>query len=213
VSLGGQRGNPVFLNFWATWCGPCRQEMPSMQRLYRELGGQGLAMLAINEKESAAQVANFMRSYGLGFPALLDVDGRVSSAYRVWGLPTTFLIDGSGNIIGMKSGPRDWASLEVVQALRSLLPEKGNSAGVTGSLIMGPVAPLPTALRVKNQASSLHAQQDSQSELMAKLARGDDLVVLGNASGAGEAWYMIKTKSGVIGWIKANDVEDAAKTK
>jgi peroxiredoxin len=209
ASLGGQRGNLVFLNFWATWCGPCRQEMPSMERLYRELGGQGLTMLAVNEKESGAQVSNFMRNYGLSFPALLDVDGRVLAAYRVWGLPTTFLIDANGSIIGMKSGPKEWAAREVVDALRSLLGERGSVAGVAGSLLMGPVAQLPSGLRVKNPGSSLHAQQDSLSELITKLARGDELVVLGNASSAGEAWYMTRTKSGFIGWIKASDVEEA----
>jgi peroxiredoxin len=212
ISLSGYRGNLVFLNFWATWCGPCRQEMPSMERLYRELGGQGLAMLAVNEKESGAQVSNFMRSYGLSFPALLDVDGRVSSAYRVWGLPTTILIDGSGTIVGTRSGPKDWAAREVVAALRKLLGDTGNSA-VSASVIISPAEPLPAGLRVKTQDSSLHVQQDRQSELIAKLARGEDLVLLGKASGAGEVWYMIKAKSGAVGWIKASDVEDATKTK
>ena len=212
ISLSGYRGNLVFLNFWATWCGPCRQEMPSMERLYRELGGQGLAMLALNEKESGAQVSNFIKSYGLSFPALLDVDGRVLSAYRVWGLPTTILIDGSGTIVGTRSGPKDWASREVVAALRKLLGDTGNSA-VSASLIIGPAKPLPAGLRVKTQDSSLHVQQDTQSEVIAKLARGEDLALLGKASGAGEAWYMIKAKSGAVGWIKASDVEDATKTK
>ena len=184
-----------------------------MERLHRELGAQGLAMLAVNEKESSAQVSNFMRSYGLTFPALLDTDGRILAAYRVWGLPTTFLIDGSGSIIGMKSGPKEWTAPEVVAALKSVLGERGNSVGVTGSLIMGPVAALPSALRVKNPGSSLHAQQDTQSEVIAKLNRGEDLVVLGNASGAGEAWYMIKTKSGALGWIRASDVEETTKAK
>jgi peroxiredoxin len=213
ISLSGYRGNLVFLNFWATWCAPCRQEMPSMERLYKEFGGQGLAMLAVNEKESAAQVSNFMRSYGLSFPALLDVDGRASSSYRVWGLPTTFLIDSSSTIIGTRSGPKDWASREVMAAFRKLLGDTGNRAGVTGSLMMGPAEPLPGGLRVKTQGSSVHVQQDAQSELIAKLARGEDLVLLGKASGAGEVWYMVKAKSGAVGWIKANDVEEATKSK
>jgi peroxiredoxin len=213
VTLSGYRGNLVFLNFWATWCAPCRQEMPSMERLYKEFGGQGLAMLAVNERESAAQVSNFMRSYGLSFPALLDGDGRASSSYRVWGLPTTFLIDSSSTIIGIRSGPKDWASREVMAAFRKLLGDTGNIAGVRGSLIIGPAEPLPGGLRVKTPGSSVHLQQDAQSELIAKLARGEDLILLGKASGAGEVWYMIKTKSGAVGWIKANDVEEATKSK
>src|SRR5713226_1950431 len=213
VTLSGYQGNLVFLNFWATWCGPCRDEMPSMERLYRQIGGQGLAMLAVNEKESVAQVATFMRSHGLSFPALLDVDGKVSSAYRVWGLPTTYLIDGSGRIIGMKSGPRDWASREVVDAVRRLVGEGSNSTGVTGSLLAGPVEPLPAMLRMKSLGGSLYAQQDAQSEVVAQLGGGEDVVLLGKASGASGAWYMIKSKSGSVGWIKGNDVEEATKAK
>ncbi len=213
VTLSGYQGNLVFLNFWATWCGPCREEMPSMERLYRQIGGQGLVMLAVNEKESVAQVATFMRSHGLSFPALLDVDGKVSSAYRVWGLPTTYLIDGSGRIIGMKSGPRDWASREVVDAVRRLVGEGSNSTGVTGSLLAGPVEPLPAMLRVKSLGGSLYAQQDAQSEVVAQLGGGEDVVLLGKASGASGAWYMIKSKSGSVGWIKGNDVEEATKAK
>ena len=213
VTLSGYQGNLVFLNFWATWCGPCREEMPSMERLYRQIGGRGLVMLAVNEKESVAQVATFMRSHGLSFPALLDVDGKVSSAYRVWGLPTTYLIDGSGRIIGMKSGPRDWASREVVDAVRRLVGEGSNSTGVTGSLLAGPVEPLPAMLRVKSLGGSLYAQQDAQSEVVAQLGGGEDVVLLGKASGASGAWYMIKSKSGSVGWIKGNDVEEATKAK
>ena len=213
VTLSGYQGNLVFLNFWATWCGPCREEMPSMERLYRQIGGQGLAMLAVNEKESVAQVATFMRSHGLSFPALLDVDGEVSSAYRVWGLPTTYLIDGSGRIIGMKSGPRDWASREVVDAVRRLVGEGSNSTGVTGSLLAGPVEPLPAMLRVKSLGGSLYAQQDGQSEVVAQLGGGEDVVLLGKASGASGAWYMIKSKGGSVGWMKGNDVEEVTKAK
>jgi peroxiredoxin len=213
VTLSGYRGNLVFLNFWATWCGPCREEMPSMERLYRQLGGQGLAMLAVNEKESGAQVVKFMRSYGLSFPALLDSDGKVSSAYRVWGLPTTYLIDANGRVVGMKSGSKEWASREMVDAIKRLLGETSNSTGATGSLVAGPVEPLPAMLRVKSQVGGLYVQQDALSEIIAKLGREEEVVPMGKASGASEAWYMVKTKSGQIGWLKANDVEETTKTK
>ncbi len=213
VSLSGHRGNLVFLNFWATWCGPCRQEMPSMERLYQELGGQGLAMLAVNQKESGAQVANFMRSHQLSFAALLDSDGRVSSAYRVWGLPATYLIDGGGRIIGMQSGAKDWASRNMLAAFKSLLKNSASAAGVTASLMMGPVESLPASLRVKTQGGSLYAQQDAQAELVAKVGRGEEVVPMGKALSAGEAWYMIKNKSGAIGWMKGSDLEEAAKKR
>src|SRR5215470_6042583 len=70
VTLGSYRGSPVLLNFWATWCGPCREEMPSMERLHRQLGGQGLTLLAINQKESVAKVANFYEELWLDFPSV-----------------------------------------------------------------------------------------------------------------------------------------------
>ena len=213
VTLSGYRGNLVFLNFWATWCGPCRDEMASMERLYRQVRGQGFIMLAVNQKESVTKVANFMRSYGLSFPALLDMDGRVSSAYRVWGLPTTYLIDPAGHLIGMKSGPRDWASREIMDVVRRLGGEGGNSSGATGPLLSGPVEALPATLRVKSPGGSLHAQQDSQSEVIAQLGGGEDVSLLAKASGTGGVWYMIKSKNGAVGWIKANDFEETTKTK
>jgi thiol-disulfide isomerase/thioredoxin len=213
VSLGNYRGTLVLLNFWATWCGPCREEMPSMERLHRQVGGQGLALLAINERESVTRVANFMRSYGLSFPALLDLDGKVSAAYRVWGLPATYLIDAAGRLIGMKSGPRDWASREVVDVVRKLGGEGGNSTGVTAPLLMGPVEALPATLRVKPAGGSLHGQQDAQAEVVAQLGGGEDVALLGKASGTAGVWYMIKSKTGAMGWIKANDLEETAKTK
>src|SRR5215467_5171192 len=213
VTLGSYRGSPVLLNFWATWCGPCREEMPSMERLHRQLGGQGLTLLAINQKESVAKVANFMKSYGLTFPALLDMDGRVSSAYRVWGLPTTYLIDAAGRLIGMESGPRDWASREAIDVVRRLGGEGSNSTGATMSLLMGPVETLPASLRVKPAGGLLHGQQDAQSEFIAQLGSGEDVTLLGKASGAVGVWYMIKSKTGAVGWIKANDLEETTKTK
>ncbi|HWH76898.1 MAG TPA: TlpA disulfide reductase family protein, partial [Candidatus Binatus sp.] len=79
VSLSGYRGGMVLLNFWATWCVPCRDEMPSMETLSRNFGGQGFAILAVNQKESAAQVSKFMKTHGLNFSTPLDSDGRVNN--------------------------------------------------------------------------------------------------------------------------------------
>jgi cytochrome c biogenesis protein CcmG, thiol:disulfide interchange protein DsbE len=93
VSMSGYRGSMILLNFWATWCGPCRDEMPSMENLSRSFGGQGLAVVAINQKENAALVNKFMRTHGLNFTTPLDTDGRVAASYRVYGIPVTYLID------------------------------------------------------------------------------------------------------------------------
>ena len=179
ASLSGNRGNLILLNFWATWCGPCREEMPSMEQLSRSFGGQGFTVLAVNQRESAAQVERYMKTNGLNFRAPLDTDGRVSASYRVYGIPATYLIDAHGEAIGMKSGTRDWAAREVVDVFRKLIADGGGSGSVGGSMELEPAAPLPKTLRAKGTGVLLHGQQDAQSEIIGKLDRGDDLIALG----------------------------------
>jgi len=171
VRLASYRGSLVLLNFWATWCGPCRDEMPSMENLSRNFGGQGLTLLAINQKESAGKVTSYMRTHGLNFPTPLDSDGRVSAAYRVYGIPVTYMIDGGGNAIGMISGARDWATRDVVEVFRKLIRDGGGSAPVAGSLDLEPATPLPGALRAKGGALIVRSQQDPFSEPVAKYLR------------------------------------------
>ena len=125
IALAELRGKVVFLNFWATWCPPCRVEMPSMEQLHKELKDKGLAILAIDIGESPKQVARFMKEFRLTFPALLDVNSEVSSRYRVQGLPTTFLVDRNGSVIGAAVGARDWASRDGKALIRFLLDQKG----------------------------------------------------------------------------------------
>jgi len=121
VALATLKGQVVLLNFWATWCPPCREEMPSMERLHREFRGQGLALLGVNVEENPKQVARFVRDFQLTFPTLLDVDGEVTRLYRVRGLPATFLIDRTGRVVGHVIGARDWASPAARTLARSLL--------------------------------------------------------------------------------------------
>jgi len=212
ASLGGNRGNLTLLNFWATWCGPCREEMSSMEQLSRSFGGQGFTILAINQRESAAQVMRYMKAHGLNFRAPLDSDGRVAASYRVYGIPVTFLIDGNGQAIGMKSGSRDWAAREVVDVFRKLISDGGVGAA-SGSMDLEPATLLPKGLRAKGNGILVYAQQDAQSEVIGKLERGEALVPLGKVSGAGEFWYMVKNKSGAIGWVKGAEVEDTSVRK
>jgi thiol-disulfide isomerase/thioredoxin len=211
ASLSGNRGNLILLNFWATWCGPCREEMPSMEQLSRSFGGQGFTVLAVNQRESAAQVERYMKTNGLNFRAPLDTDGRVSASYRVYGIPATYLIDAHGQAIGMKSGTRDWAAREVVDVFRKLIADGGGSVG--GSMELEPAAPLPKTLRAKGTGGLVHGQQDPQSEIIGKFDRGDDLIALGKVSGAGEFWYMVKTKTGAIGWVRGAEVEELRSQK
>ena len=104
TSLSELWGSPVMLNFWATWCGPCRYEMPFIQQVYDEWSGKGLMILAIDLGESASTVKGFLRSNGYSFPVLLDTKGSVGGQYNVRGIPTTFLIDKDGIIQGIKIG-------------------------------------------------------------------------------------------------------------
>jgi cytochrome c biogenesis protein CcmG/thiol:disulfide interchange protein DsbE len=127
VTLSSLRGQVVFLNFWATWCLPCREEMPSIERLHRALGGQGLVVLAVDVDENPRLVAKFMKDFGLSFPALLDAGSEVSSRYGVrglLGLPTTMLVDRRGRIVGAAIGPRDWGSPTGQALILSLLEQK-----------------------------------------------------------------------------------------
>jgi len=120
-SLSALKGKIVFLNFWATWCGPCRDEMPSMEVLYKRFKDEGLEILAVNCQENQEDVLAFMKNYGLTFPALLDEDGRVNGAYGIQAIPTTFLIDREGRIILRLVGSINWDTEKIHDAIESLL--------------------------------------------------------------------------------------------
>jgi len=98
VSLGDLRGEPVLINFWATWCPPCRSEMPYIQEVYEEWVNRGLVVLAINIGESSSKVEEFRQSHGLSFAVLLDTKQDVAQRYNITGIPTTFFIDKDGII-------------------------------------------------------------------------------------------------------------------
>jgi peroxiredoxin len=120
-SLNALKGRVVLLNFWATWCPPCREEMPSMEALYRRLNRRGLELLAVDIQEQRGQVSAFTENYGLSFPMALDTAGRISGTYGVRGIPTTFIIDREGMIVAASVGGRDWNTPEVIAALEALL--------------------------------------------------------------------------------------------
>lgn len=120
VHLDDFRGKIVFLNFWTSWCPSCRTEMPSMERLHRKLFGKNFAMVTVNIKESASQVNNFFEEYNLTFTALLDTTGEVSTGFGIRAIPTTFILDKSGKIIGSITGPREWDSKKTVALFENL---------------------------------------------------------------------------------------------
>jgi len=98
LTLSELRGQVVVLNFWATWCPPCRSEMPAIEQVYRTYADRGLAVMAVNVQEAEQQTRAFVEGMGLTFPVLPDRDGSVSTRYQVTSLPTTFIVDRTGMI-------------------------------------------------------------------------------------------------------------------
>ena len=126
VQLADHKGKVVILNLWATWCGPCRVEMPGMENLYRQYRSQGLEILAVSlDKGSSDKVQTFADEYRLSFPVLLDSDGQVERQYHALTIPTTFVIDKKGMVVAEVDGAKNWESEETFKALEYLLKAKG----------------------------------------------------------------------------------------
>ena len=125
VRLADYKGKVVFLNIWATWCPPCREEMPSMEKLYKELKGEDFEILAVSIDASGAKaVAPFMKEYHLSFPVLLDPEGTIKTLYGTTGVPESFIIDKEGMIEQIIIGPMDWATPDVVRFFRDLIQKR-----------------------------------------------------------------------------------------
>ncbi len=113
-------GRVMVVNFWATWCPPCREEMPSMNRAWKKLKQHGIAMLGINVGEDVDTIFTFTGDYPVNFPILLDRDSSVIQAWPVRGLPTTFVVDKQGRIVYRVIGGREWDAPELVDMLIEL---------------------------------------------------------------------------------------------
>jgi len=122
IHLSQFRGKVILLNFWATWCGPCKKEMVPMEALYQQCKDSGFIVLAVSLDQGGVKVVKaFVEKRGLTFPVLIDTSGKAKSTYRITSLPTTFLIDRDGRLLGKSLGPRDWASEGAVALVESLL--------------------------------------------------------------------------------------------
>jgi len=121
VRLADYKGSVVLLNIWATWCPPCVEEMPSMEKLYQELEGEDFKILAVSIDVSGAKaVIPFMKKHRLSFAALTDNEGAIKSLYQTTGVPETFIIDKDGIIVEKIIGPRDWATPVAIRYFRDL---------------------------------------------------------------------------------------------
>ncbi|MEJ2345026.1 MAG: TlpA disulfide reductase family protein [Gammaproteobacteria bacterium] len=118
--LSDYRGKLVVLNFWATWCPPCRREMPSMERARRALKGDKIVILAVDVGEDEDTVFKFTADFPVRFPLLLDRKGKVVKEYPVVGLPTTYIINAKGYITHRAVGSRDWDAPAMLKRLRKL---------------------------------------------------------------------------------------------
>ena len=121
VTLADYRGKVLMVTFWATWCVPCRKEMPALEELQFKFGDRGLRVIGINFKEDEGKIRHFAKLLGLSFPLLLDITGSITKTYGVVAFPTTFLIGRDGKPISLAVGERDWLSDAAMALLDALL--------------------------------------------------------------------------------------------
>jgi thiol-disulfide isomerase/thioredoxin len=110
VTVSGLRGRPAVINFWASWCGPCRQEAPQLERFARSLHGRA-GFVGVDWSDGLSGARSFLSRYGWTFPVLRDSEGTAGEDYRLIGLPTTFVVDSRGRIVKTLSGPQTESSL------------------------------------------------------------------------------------------------------
>lgn len=123
IGLRGQRGRIVLINFWATWCKPCLDEMPAMERLYQALPRDDFELLAISVDEGSEEVSEFRDRLAITFPILLDPGQEIARRFQTRGFPESFLIDRDGALRGTYIGPKEWDSPLYVEALQALIDE------------------------------------------------------------------------------------------
>lgn len=121
VSLKDFRGRLLLLNFWASWCVPCREEMPAMERLYQKYREHGFVILGVNVKDDKKSAIAFVKELKITFPIAFDPAGEVGLLYGAWGLPATYFIDTKGIALARSWGPADWFSPRARELIEALL--------------------------------------------------------------------------------------------
>ncbi len=119
-TLSDYKGKTIIVNFWATWCPPCREELPSMNRAWKKVQSQNIAMLAINVGEDEDSIFSFTGDYPIDFTILLDTTGEEINQWPIKGLPSTFVVDPSGKIVYRAIGGREWDSDKLLNLVRAL---------------------------------------------------------------------------------------------
>lgn len=122
VQLADLKGKVVVVNFWATWCGPCKDEMPAFERLRQQLDPERFVLLTVTTDMQREGIKHFLANLHVQLPVLFDEDQDVSHAYMVRALPTTVFIDRKGVLMGRAVGPREWDAPKAVHALQGLMP-------------------------------------------------------------------------------------------
>ena len=123
LSLGALRGQIVLVNFWASWCGPCRKEMPILEQLNRQYRNKGVTLIGVNVEPDSAAATDWLKATPVSFPILFDVDSKVSKLYQVEGMPNTVILDRKGNVRYIHRGYQPGAENEYLDQIRALIRE------------------------------------------------------------------------------------------
>lgn len=160
VALGDYRDKFVLLNFWATWCAPCRKEMPALDNLHKELNHAGLEVVGVHVGPSLDSIKKFLNQVPVEFTILVDLNMELSN-WGVLGLPTTFLVSPEGRIIYRAVGEREWDSAEVVRFMTKVM--SGNPSVVEGD---GPHPGASSFLEYLKASLGLDSRGDKERELL-----------------------------------------------
>ena len=123
ISLAQYKGQVVMLNFWASWCGPCRQEMPLLENIYKKYNKLGFTLIGVNVEPDSTAAEGFLKQTPVSFPVIYDKDSTVSKAYEVSGMPSTVIIDRKGNIRVLHRGYKPGDENEYLDSIRTLVRE------------------------------------------------------------------------------------------
>jgi len=123
VSLSQYKGQVVMINFWASWCGPCRQEMPLLESIYKKYNRMGFTMIGVNVEPDSKAANEWLKATPVSFPILYDRDSKVSKLYNVAGMPSTVIIDRNGNLRKLHRGYEPGDENEYLDSIRALIRE------------------------------------------------------------------------------------------